>query len=90
VPVATNRLPADVEIAASSRSMLDRERQLVLSVADDGPGGADVNAGTGLRGLIGRWAAVGGELVVDSPVPGSKRTTATDQEGIDVGTVPEH
>ena len=44
----------------ASSSLLDHERQLVLSVTDDGPGGADVNAGTGLRGLIDRWAAVGG------------------------------
>ena len=51
----------------SSRPALDHEQQLVLSVTDDGPGGADVNAGTGLRGLLDRWAAVGGDLVVDSP-----------------------
>ncbi len=45
----------------------DHDQQLILSVTDDGPGGADVNAGTGLRGLLDRWAAVGGDLVVDSP-----------------------
>ncbi|HEY7811710.1 MAG TPA: hypothetical protein VIC62_00640, partial [Nakamurella sp.] len=46
------------------------------SVTDDGPGGADVNVGTGLRGLMDRWAAVGGELVVDSPVGRGTRITA--------------
>jgi PAS domain S-box-containing protein len=70
VDVAVNHL--DV----SSRPVLDQERQLVLSVTDDGPGGADVNVGTGLRGLMDRWAAVGGELVVDSPVGRGTRITA--------------
>jgi signal transduction histidine kinase len=54
----------------SSRSRLDHDEQLVLTIADDGPGGADVNAGTGLRGLMDRWAAVGGDLEVHSPVDG--------------------
>lgn len=47
---------------------VERHRRLRLSVTDDGPGGADVNAGTGLRGLMDRWAAIGGDLAVDSPV----------------------
>jgi len=55
---------------------LEDERRLVMSVTDDGPGGADVNAGTGLRGLMDRWAAVGGDLVVDSPVGGGTSVIA--------------
>jgi len=50
--------------------------QLVLSVTDDGPGGADVHAGTGLRGLMDRWAAVGGELLIDSPAGHGTRILA--------------
>ena len=41
-----------------------------LQISDDGRGGADPAAGSGLRGLADRVAAVGGRLEVDSP-PGS-------------------
>jgi signal transduction histidine kinase len=41
--------------------------ELFVSVRDDGPGGADGRAGTGLRGLADRTAAFGGELTVLSP-----------------------
>ncbi|ADB53575.1 putative signal transduction histidine kinase [Conexibacter woesei DSM 14684] len=48
---------------------LERTRdQLVLAVADDGAGGA--RAGGGIRGMVDRVEALGGELHVDS-VPGS-------------------
>jgi signal transduction histidine kinase len=40
---------------------------LVISVADDGIGGADPAAGSGLRGLSDRVAALDGRLSVDSP-----------------------
>ncbi|MEU5696511.1 sensor domain-containing protein [Actinosynnema sp. NPDC020468] len=43
---------------------------LVVTVTDDGRGGADPDAGTGLRGLADRVAVVGGTLTVDSPVGG--------------------
>jgi len=44
--------------------------RLVIQVADDGPGGADPAAGTGLTGLADRLAAVGGTMVVSSPPGG--------------------
>jgi signal transduction histidine kinase len=47
--------------------------RLVLEVADDGRGGADPGAGSGLRGLEDRLAALGGTLTVAS-VPGSGTT----------------
>jgi PAS domain S-box-containing protein len=50
-----------------------RERTLTVSVADDGAGGADPSAGSGLRGLIDRVAVLDGTLAVDSP-PGSGTT----------------
>ena len=53
-----------------------QRRVLVCVVQDDGPGGASVEAGTGLRGLVDRWAAVGGELTVDSPIGHGTRLTA--------------
>ena len=43
---------------------------IVVLVADDGVGGADLNAGSGLRGLTDRLAVVDGVLVIDSP-PGA-------------------
>ena len=44
-----------------------RNSILVLEVRDDGSGGASIDAGTGLRGLADRVAALGGRLLVDSP-----------------------
>ncbi|HEX6448515.1 MAG TPA: GAF domain-containing protein [Trebonia sp.] len=43
---------------------------LLLSVRDDGAGGADVTRGTGLAGLRDRVEALGGRLSLDSP-PGA-------------------
>jgi signal transduction histidine kinase len=40
---------------------------IVLSVGDNGAGGADPNRGTGLRGLADRVEAIGGKLEVQSP-----------------------
>jgi signal transduction histidine kinase len=40
---------------------------VVVGVADDGIGGADPGAGSGLTGLADRVAALGGRLVVESP-----------------------
>jgi signal transduction histidine kinase len=52
------------------------ENRLMLQVVDDGVGGADVSAGSGLAGLAERLDAVDGILVVDSPVAGPTRITA--------------
>ena len=40
---------------------------LVTEVADDGRGGADAGAGSGLRGLADRVEALGGRVRIDSP-----------------------
>jgi signal transduction histidine kinase len=45
-------------------------------VEDDGIGGADLSAGTGLRGLQDRVAALDGTLAVDSPPGGGTRLRA--------------
>jgi signal transduction histidine kinase len=47
--------------------------QLTVAVSDDGVGGADIERGSGLRGLIERLAAIEGRLDVESP-PGSGTT----------------
>ncbi len=41
---------------------------VLVEVSDDGVGGADASAGSGLRGLRDRVEALGGRLEVDSPV----------------------
>ena len=51
------------------------ERQLAVTVADDGDGGADPSAGTGLRGLERRVAAFDGTLAIDSPLGGPTAIT---------------
>jgi signal transduction histidine kinase len=49
-----------VEVAASADAV-------VVSIADDGVGGADTRRGSGLGGLIDRVEAVGGRLEIASP-----------------------
>ncbi len=41
--------------------------RLIVDVRDDGPGGASLEAGTGLRGLVDRVDTVGGILTITSP-----------------------
>ncbi|MFF4539082.1 sensor histidine kinase [Streptomyces aureus] len=52
------------------------QNRLMIQVGDDGVGGADVTAGSGLAGLAERLDAVDGILVVDSPPTGPTRITA--------------
>jgi signal transduction histidine kinase len=46
---------------------------LEVVIADDGPGGADVTAGSGLDGLRRRVAALDGEMKIVSPAAGGTR-----------------
>ena len=52
------------------------EAGVQVEVADDGIGGADPAAGSGLRGLSDRVAALEGTLEVDSPATGGTRIVA--------------
>ncbi|MFD8308209.1 sensor histidine kinase [Streptomyces sp. NPDC059690] len=52
------------------------EDRLMVQVMDNGVGGADASAGSGLGGLAERLDAVDGILVVDSPAGGPTRVTA--------------
>ncbi|MEU1038239.1 sensor histidine kinase [Streptomyces sp. NPDC005551] len=52
------------------------ENRLMLQVSDNGVGGAEPSAGSGLAGLAERLDAVDGILVVDSPAGGPTRVTA--------------
>ena len=49
---------------------------VIVEVADDGIGGADVTRGSGLRGLADRVAALDGALAVESPPGGGTRLRA--------------
>ncbi|MFJ1620085.1 sensor histidine kinase [Streptomyces sp. NPDC088190] len=65
--------------ARATRASVDVWRaadRLMLQVTDDGRGGADVSAGSGLAGLAERLEAVDGVLVVDSPQGGPTQVTA--------------
>jgi signal transduction histidine kinase len=50
----------------ASVEVVKRNGRLTVEVADDGVGGADMDRGTGLRGLSDRLAAIEGRLQVDS------------------------
>lgn len=60
---------ATVQVAAAAATLLVR-------VIDDGVGGADLARGTGLRGLRDRVAAIGGRLVIHSPLMAGTRIEA--------------
>ena len=65
--------------AGASRVRLAAECQgaiLVVEVEDDGAGGADLEGGSGLRGLVDRVEALGGEFRLDSPPGGGTRVEA--------------
>ena len=64
---------AHAAAAGVTVQIADRADRLVVEVADDGGGGADPDAGNGLRALANRAAAVGGSLHVASP-PGGGTT----------------
>jgi signal transduction histidine kinase len=49
---------------------------LTVEVTDDGVGGADAAAGTGLQGLSDRVETLGGRLTVASPPEGGTRVVA--------------
>jgi len=51
--------------------------RLSLTVVDDGVGGADPGKGSGLRGLVDRVEALGGQVSVRSPTGGGTRLDAT-------------
>jgi signal transduction histidine kinase len=76
--VVAEALTNVAKYAAASRATVDITRmngKLVVKVEDDGVGGADPDAGTGLRGLADRLAVIEGRLEIDSQ-PG-KGTTIT-------------
>lgn len=59
---------AVVEVVAQ-----DNEEGLRVEVSDDGVGGADPAAGSGLQGLVDRLGALGAQLEIESPPRGGTR-----------------
>jgi len=77
--IASEGLTNAVKHASAHRVILAFAReqgQLVLTVADDGCGGANARRGSGLLGLIDRARAHGGSLTVDSAPGAGTRLTA--------------
>jgi signal transduction histidine kinase len=64
--------PSEASVTAS----IERDR-LIVTIRDDGRGGADPTAGSGLRGLVDRLAAIDGELTISSPLGRGTTLTAT-------------
>jgi signal transduction histidine kinase len=58
-------------------SLTGGDGTVVVEVTDDGRGGADLGAGSGLRGLHDRLAALDGHLELHSPAGSGTRLQAT-------------
>ncbi len=68
-----------VKYANASRAMVSVRRRpgaVEVSVADDGVGGARIDAGSGLRGLSDRLAALEGRIELESPLGEGTRLSA--------------
>ena len=77
--VASEALANAAKHAQASRielSLDPRSGSVVLSIHDDGVGGADAVHGSGLLGLADRVEALGGSLQVDSPTGAGTHITA--------------
>ena len=61
--------------------LVDRGGALTVAVADNGKGGANPDAGTGLKGLADRVTGLGGELTIQSPLGQGTRLTVTFSHG---------
>jgi len=62
--------------AHATVAVAEVDGRLLVKVPDDGPGGADLDRGSGLRGLGDRVSAAGGELDVNAPPGAGTRVTA--------------
>lgn len=77
--MASEALANAAKHARASEVSLSAARQngnLVVSVRDDGVGGAHPTDGSGLGGMTDRVAALGGSLSVNSPPGGGTVVTA--------------
>jgi signal transduction histidine kinase len=78
--VAAEAVSNAVKHAGATRICIELaadDAAVVLTVSDDGAGGADPGAGSGLPALVDRVDALGGRLQVQSPPGGGTTVTAT-------------
>ena len=74
--VVSEALTNAAKYAGASQVQIDLridDEALRLSILDDGSGGADPSAGSGLIGLRDRVEALGGMIAIDSPPGGGTR-----------------
>jgi signal transduction histidine kinase len=71
-------------------SLATRSGRLLLSIRDDGVGGADPARGSGLVGLTDRIQALGGSVRISSRPGHGTHITAELPTGLEVETTPEH
>jgi signal transduction histidine kinase len=57
-------------VSSASIRVGERAGRLFVAISDDGVGGAELGGGSGLAGLADRVEALGGTLMLDSPVGG--------------------
>jgi len=77
--VVSEALANVAKYAHASRAVVRtawRDDSLTIEIADDGIGGADSTAGSGLRGLADRLAAINGTMEITSPSGGGTRLLA--------------
>ena len=77
--VVAEALTNIVKYARATEAHVEVRRQgdvVSVSVLDDGVGGARIGAGSGLRGLQDRLAALDGTLMIESPRSGGTRLSA--------------
>jgi signal transduction histidine kinase len=77
--VASEALANVVKYARATKAEVrvwSQDERLIVEVADDGVGGADESAGTGLRGLADRITALDGTFSVDSAARAGTRVRA--------------
>ena len=67
VAEASTNIAKYAEADSACVSVVNTQGRVVVEVTDDGCGGADMNMGSGLRGLADRVEALGGRFVVHSP-----------------------
>lgn len=74
---ALGNVAKHAEASSVTISVSQSSGRLLLTLVDDGVGGADPDKGSGLRGLADRVEALGGQLSVRSPTGGGTRLDAT-------------
>ncbi len=77
VSEALTNITRHAEARSASVDVRRDGEDLVVTISDDGGGGADPTRGTGLTGLEARAGSVGGTLTVSSPVGGPTRLVLT-------------